>query len=71
MLFAAIHDKGDLFNYHFHSEIWGSESDWMMVFVTGFTAYYLIKSFKAQVINNNIQSKILKNRRKLTMKLKG
>lgn len=67
LVIFAISDKSDLFKYPFHSEVWGSVSDWTMVFVTGFTAYYLIKSFKAQVINNNIQSKTLQEQQKLTI----
>lgn len=63
----AILDNSDLSKFPFKSEIWGTVSDWIMVIVTGFTAYYLVKSFEAQKINNSIQATTLKEQQKLTI----
>ena len=34
--------------FQFDVEIWGTVSDWIMIFVTAFTAIYLVKTFKQQ-----------------------
>ena len=38
----------DIFNFPFLSEIWGTVSDWVMIMVTGITAYFLYKTLYAQ-----------------------
>lgn len=35
-------------HFPFYVEIWGTVSDWIMIFVTAFTAIYLVKTFKQQ-----------------------
>lgn len=67
VVLCTLVDNGDLFQYPFQAKVWGTVSDWAMVIVTGFTAYYLVKSFKAQVDNNNIQTKTLLEQQKLTI----
>lgn len=35
-------------HFPFYVEIWGTVSDWIMIFVTAFTALYLVKTFRQQ-----------------------
>ena len=35
-------------HFPFYVEIWGTVSDWIMIFVTAFTAIYLVKTFRQQ-----------------------
>jgi hypothetical protein len=35
-------------HFPFYVEIWGTVSDWVMIFVTAFTALYLVKTFRQQ-----------------------
>ena len=37
-----------MIHFPFDAEIWGTVSDWIMIFVTTFTALYLVKTFRQQ-----------------------
>jgi|GEM_PF-4439396 len=50
---ASISDFGP-----FQSEIWGTVSDWVMIFVTMVTAYYLYRTLQSQKIVQEAQSQI-------------
>lgn len=42
----------------FNAEVWGTFSDWIMVVVTGATAFLLYKTFKSQIAVQKSQQKI-------------
>lgn len=64
--FVFFHNKTDLFRFPFQADVWGNAADWTMVAVTGFTAYYLVRSFEAQKVNNAIQAETLREQQKIT-----
>ncbi|SMC52727.1 hypothetical protein [Pedobacter nyackensis] len=45
----------DLFKFPFISEVWGTSSDWVMVLVTGITAYFLWRTLRSQTTVQNLQ----------------
>lgn len=47
----------DLFRFPYDAGVWGNAADWIMIIVTAFTAYYLIKSFNEQKRANEISYK--------------
>jgi hypothetical protein len=50
----------DLFHFPFLADVWGTFSDWTMVFVTAVTARYIYKTFKAQLQVTKDQQELLK-----------
>lgn len=46
-----------MFDIPLKADLWGTVSDWTMVIVTGFTAYYLVKTFRAQQIITQLEQK--------------
>jgi len=48
---------GELFEYPFYAEVWGTVSDWMMVIVTLVTAIFLYLTLKSQNIVQIMQQK--------------
>lgn len=38
----------EMFQFPYHAEIWGTVSDWIMILVTGVTAYYLYHTLISQ-----------------------
>jgi hypothetical protein len=46
---------GDLWGYPFNAMVWGSLSDWCMVFVTAVTAYFLYKTLTAQLLLTKLE----------------
>lgn len=53
-----------MFQFPYYAEIWGTVSDWGMLFVTGLTALYLIKTFRSQqevtrIEQNNFRLRVL------------
>ncbi|QBQ41099.1 hypothetical protein E2P86_08000 [Sphingobacterium psychroaquaticum] len=46
--FIVFYGKSDLFKFPFDSGVWGNAADWCMTVVTGFTAFYLVKTFREQ-----------------------
>lgn len=48
----------DLFYFPFLSSVWGSVSDWALIFVTAFTLYFLRKTLKSQLKVQELQQEI-------------
>lgn len=46
--------KITMFNIPFDSQTWGTVSDWTMVLITFFTAIYLVKTFRQQMVTNKL-----------------
>ncbi|WP_185216178.1 hypothetical protein [Sphingobacterium mizutaii] len=57
IIFFIYYDANDLFRFPFNSNVWGTASDWVMVFVTIITAIYLIKTFREQKTISKIEQK--------------
>lgn len=51
--FIIFYDRYDLFRLPFDAGVWGTASDWMMVIVTIFTAWFLVGAFKEQKRSND------------------
>lgn len=49
----------DIFKFPFLSEVWGTVSDWVMIIVTGVTAYLLYKTLNAQKEVQLVQNRFL------------
>ena len=49
----------DIFKFPFLSEVWGTVSEWVMVVVTGFTAYYLYQTLQSQKEVQKAQNRLL------------
>lgn len=43
-----INELEEMTHFPFYAEIWGTVSDWIMILVTAFTAFYLVKTFRQQ-----------------------
>lgn len=50
---------GKLTEYPFNAEVWGTVSDWVMIFVTAGTAYLLWRTFRSQNDSIDIQNRTL------------
>lgn len=50
----------DIFKFPFHSNIWGTVSDWVMIIVTTITAYFLWRTLKSQKEVQQTQNRLLK-----------
>lgn len=48
----------DIFKYPFIADVWGTVSDWVMIAVTGLTAYFLYKTLRSQTKIQKMQQKI-------------
>lgn len=48
LVFWFWYGKNDLFVLPFNSGVWGTASDWVMIAVTGVTAYFLWKTLQSQ-----------------------
>lgn len=46
-----------MFDIPLQADVWGTVSDWVMIVVTAFTAYYLVKSFREQKIITQLEQK--------------
>lgn len=46
---------GQILEYPFNVDIWGTVSDWVMVLVTAITFYFLYQSFKQQQVLSNYE----------------
>ncbi|HUH19387.1 hypothetical protein [Albibacterium sp.] len=58
--------NSSFFTFPLNAGVWGTLSDWIMVIVTAFTVFYLIKSFSAQRASNSIQNETLIEQQKIT-----
>ncbi|SEL23514.1 hypothetical protein [Parapedobacter koreensis] len=58
--FFLFYDKYNLFRFPFDANVWGTASDWVMIFVTAITAYYLYQSLKSQREIQLMQQKVTK-----------
>ncbi len=54
IIFFIYYDTNDLFRFPFNSNVWGTASDWIMIFVTVITAILLVRTFEEQKRANNI-----------------
>lgn len=55
---TAIITDSDLNKFPFISDVWGNVSEWCMVIVTGFTLFYLVKTFRSQQAVQMLQLKV-------------
>jgi len=60
IVFFLFYDKYDLFRFPFEADVWGTASDWVMIFVTAITAFYLYQSLKSQREIQLMQQKVTK-----------
>lgn len=51
-------DFGQLWEYPFRSDVWGSVSDWAMITVTALTAFFLWRTLKSQIDIQTLQTKL-------------
>lgn len=58
--FFLFYNKYDLFRLPFDVNVWRTVSDWVMIFVTAITAYYLYQSLKSQREIQLMQQKVTK-----------
>jgi len=49
--------KVGMFQIPFEADVWGTVSDWAMLIVAAFTAYYLVKTFREQRIITQLEQK--------------
>lgn len=49
----------DLCQFPFLSDVWGTASDWVMIFVTAITAFFLYKTLRSQLVVQAMQQQLI------------
>ncbi|GGC47755.1 hypothetical protein GCM10011386_44880 [Parapedobacter defluvii] len=60
IVFFLFYGKYDLFRFPFDAGVWGTASDWAMIFVTAITAVFIYRTFQAQIEVFRLQERITK-----------
>lgn len=64
--FYSFYGENDLFRIPFNSAVWGNASDWVMIVVTGITAFFIWRTFVSQNKLIEIQNETLREQQKIT-----
>ena len=56
--FFIFYDETDLFMFPFDSNVWGTASDWVVIFVTALTAWFLWSTLRSQQDIQELQTNL-------------